>query len=407
MHALIIGSVREPHQYLYDNQAEVSWIINREFQFSSDVCLPYTRMFVFNKSDPQSLTLEYVRQLDCLCSVDVVCSFHDAAQPLARKIAGMLGLPFLVSDKTLSLTRDKVAMRDLLRNNGLENIAYSLCSNIDEVSQFIIDNTLSGCILKPRDGSGSSGIIKVDNISNLQEKLEHCDFPCLVEEVLEGCEFSVEAFSVGGIHHVLGITQKYTDEATCIETGHIFPAPISQSIAAEITSLCQEFLSLVEVSDGPTHTEVIVTKNGPRIIETHTRAGGDSIPLLVYETTGIDIHTLNAMQQTGLDVSVFLQEFSYSGFAQVGFILPDTPGVKVVSANGFLSSAEKPFVINAKCQYCSGETVRPLKSSFDRIGYVIVKGNTPEECGDLLGKELSICRKQFKTEVTNALLNNS
>ncbi len=395
MHVLIVGSVREPHQYLYDKNIEVSWVINRSFQFSDDVRLSYERMFAYNSSDPHSLILSFIGQLNTHKMIDAVCCFHDAAQPLALKITSLLGLPFRVSEETLSLSRDKLFMRDHLRRHEFEKVVFRICANRDEVRDFVNDNELSGCVLKPRDGSGSAGVIKVTDISELSSGLVGYDFPCIAEEQFRGSEFSVEAFSHSRKHTVLGITQKFTDSETCIESGHLFPAPLADYQTHEITKYCLNFLDIIEVTDGPTHTEVMLTEDGPRIIETHTRAGGDSIPSLVYQVTGIDIHKLNAMQQLGEDVSGLLKDISYSGFSQVGFLLPETVGEKVVSIEGFSNVYDEPYVVERKCNYVPGEMVRPLKSSFDRVGHVLVKGSTASECAYFLDKELSCCKLNF------------
>ena len=42
-------------------------------------------------------------------------------------------------------------------------------------------------------------------------------------------------------------------------------------------------------NSGPTHTEIVLTESGPRLIETHLRFGGDSIWDLVTDATGVDL----------------------------------------------------------------------------------------------------------------------
>ena len=50
------------------------------------------------------------------------------------------------------------------------------------------------------------------------------------------------------------------------------------------------------------HTEVIVTAEGPRIVGTHVRLGGDSIPELIQLVSGVDLEELWIRQTLGESV---------------------------------------------------------------------------------------------------------
>ena len=58
----------------------------------------------------------------------------------------------------------------------------------------------------------------------------------LLEEYLEGPEFSVESVSAGGTTTVLGVTDKsVTGDPFFIEDGHMFPADLSDAEERRVT----------------------------------------------------------------------------------------------------------------------------------------------------------------------------
>ncbi|AHH95398.1 hypothetical protein BC739_004449 [Kutzneria viridogrisea] len=49
-------------------------------------------------------------------------------------------------------------------------------------------------------------------------------YPPLVERYITGAEFSVEAVTHAGTHHVVAVTEKLTTEVSRVEIGHVVPA---------------------------------------------------------------------------------------------------------------------------------------------------------------------------------------
>src|SRR5262249_51439024 len=139
-------------------------------------------------------------------------------------------------------------------------------------------------ILKPVRGSASCSVIKIDGPAAIEAawnafpETERNRF--IVEEFLEGPEFSVESFSFNGFHSILAVTEKHCSESF-VELGHVLPAALPKQTEDEIVACVRNFLDLVTLKDGPAHTEVKLTLAGPRIVEGHNRVGGDKINELV------------------------------------------------------------------------------------------------------------------------------
>lgn len=151
-------------------------------------------------------------------------------------------------------------------------------------------------IVKPTDRSGSRGIYKVSSAKEAEEVLsasvgESFEKKALIEEFVEGKEYSVEHISYKGKHYFLALTQKYTTGAPhFIETGHLEPAPISDKMLERIKTTISHALDSLEIKNGASHSEIKIDAIGNIwIIEIGARMGGDCIGSdLVKYSTGYD-----------------------------------------------------------------------------------------------------------------------
>ena len=72
--------------------------------------------------------------------------------------------------------------------------------------------------------------------------------------------------------------------------GHTQPSRLDKKTTDEISRIAREANRAVGISNGPSHTEIIVTKDGPKIVELGARLGGDCITThLVPLSTGMNM----------------------------------------------------------------------------------------------------------------------
>ncbi len=151
-------------------------------------------------------------------------------------------------------------------------------------------------IVKPVDRSGSRGVTRVDDFRQLPPALElafSCSFSgeAIVEEFIEGEEFSCEGISFEGRHRLLQVTKKYTTEApSYIERGHLESAALTEKYLEMVKPTVFRALDALHIRNGASHTEVRVRPDGEVcLIEAAARMGGDCIGSdLVPLTTGLD-----------------------------------------------------------------------------------------------------------------------
>ncbi|MBI1757922.1 MAG: ATP-grasp domain-containing protein [Actinobacteria bacterium] len=193
----------------------------------------------------------------------------------------------------ISHLNDKRAMRRLLADHGVSPVR---CAEADDISA--VAGLLAGfrlpVVVKPIDLSGSRAVFLLSDPGELPGYARMLDAygytgPLLVEEYLRGPEFSVETLSIAGRHQVIGVTRKVLGPAPLfIEAGHLHPVR-DDPRTRQIGELAVQLLDMAGYRTGPAHTEVLWTQDGPRIVESQARLGGDRIPRLVQLSTGVDM----------------------------------------------------------------------------------------------------------------------
>ncbi|WP_158246176.1 ATP-grasp domain-containing protein [Sulfobacillus sp. hq2] len=309
--------------------------------------------------------------IDVLGSPRAIVSFTELGLWPAAAISFARHLP-TNTPAVIAATRNKAQMREQLRRNKRLALPYLAGTRRAIVAQYGQRAWIGSSLIKPLEGFGSQQIHPITSSDQFDQWSQEAppDTAWIVEPLLDGPEYSVEAVTHQGSHYILGVTAKQVN-SHFVEVGHAFPAPITPSQQAAIEGVVREALSELHVTMGASHTEVIWDRQrGPVVVETHTRPGGDHIPELVQLASGYD--------QYALAIASCLAEWPpwhpphYRQAAVITyFTLP--PGY----LHGLLShpsAGEKP--VRVQIDVMIGERIRPLQDSFSRVGYVLCTGTT-------------------------------
>lgn len=291
----------------------------------------------------------------------------DMPMTTIAKICEEFNLNSISYENSLKAT-NKLEMIKAFKENDVDSPWYYLIEKEDDLSNYK-DKIIYPCIMKPTDNSGSRGVSLVNNENELLEKYSYClessrNGKILVEEYLQGEEVSVEYFNDNGIPHILAITDKKTTGAPhFVETGHAQQTHFKGDTLRKIKKLAIEAAAAVGIKGGPAHIEIMVTKNGPKMIELGARLGGDCITThLVPLSTGIDM--VKATINYALRKKTDLRQFIHKGSAIKYFF-------------NKINTEKMDMCRKIKgCQLISvlrNEKISPedVKSSNDRSGYII------------------------------------
>ncbi len=309
--------------------------------------------------------------------VDSIFSLMEYGLMSAALVAERLALPTSVSPVLVDMLRDKGALRDFLRTcDARFHVGHAVVSSAPEAEAALARVGLP-VVVKPTSAAGSLGVTVARTRAEVREAFESARLVCsevVVEEYLEGPEFSVEAFSHRGRHLVAAITRKHV-ASSLVEIGHVIPGATGDD-EESIRHYVSDFLSAIGLTDGSSHTEIIVTARGPRIVETHNRQGGDSIPLLVLHSTGISLPDLEIASRAHDPAWTLPGEAIPQQAAAITFWASERAGTVVAQpAVAGLYPEQQEVTLTADL----GDRVEPLLHSTDRLGWVITLADSPRD----------------------------
>ncbi|MFG2293049.1 pyridoxal-phosphate dependent enzyme [Streptomyces sp. NPDC048603] len=313
-----------------------------------------------------------------------VTTTSDFYVPVVAGLADWLDLPGNPAE-AVAACRDKAVTRRVLRDAGVGQPRFAVLTDPAEAAAAVRETGLP-CVVKPADDSGSNAVLLC---STAEEVAAHAErilavrtnargLPTagtvLVEEYLDGPEYSVETFSHDGVATCVGITAKeVTSGPWFVETGHLFPAPLLPAAAAEIAEAVGAALKAIGWELGATHTEVKLTPRGAAVIEINPRLAGGMIPEAVRHATGIDLLEQQVRAATGMPVDLTPSRAASAG---IRFLLADRPGT-VRSVEGADAARGVDGVASLTLSTREGATVRPAQNAYDRLGHVIATAPDP------------------------------
>lgn len=330
-------------------------------------------------STVSTIDKEAILQLAQKEHVDGILTTSDYPVRVVSYVGEKLGLPAM-TQQVAEVCTNKYEQRQLFKDNGINTPFFIQCNKDSDLSGL----TVFPYIVKPVDSSASRGVEEVHNASQLKEAVENaCEQSrtgnAIVESFIGGKEFSVETLTQGGVTHIIQITEKLTrgeEQGYFVEDTHIEPARISDSEANAIRTEVLKATKAVGVDDCPTHTEIKLWDGKPYIIEMACRLGGDYITSdLVPLSTGISMMENLIKLSVGEKIDT---EVKYSKWSCVQFLNE----ANYYRCKEFIASGDN-HIRNSEVGVYK-DTV--IKSSLDRLGYVILQADTRDEIEDILTK---------------------
>jgi len=285
-----------------------------------------------------------------------------------------------VSNETALKATNKALMRECLQEHSVPIPRFYRIDTYEEYIK-IIHGFRDAFIVKPADNSGSRGVILVKQIDD-KESIEYAfqyskkysrSGEIVVEEYMEGPEVSVETLSVNGKVHIIAITDKLTTGApNFVEMGHSQPTILPEDIKKNIEEVTTSAVQAIGIKNGPSHTEIIVTSEGPKVVEIGARLGGDNITThLVPLSTGIDM--VKCCIDIALGYKPDLNPIINMGSAIRYF--ENNPG-KIVGIRGIEKAKDIEGIKQITFVKNIGDNAQEVNSSSDRIGFIISQSSS-------------------------------
>lgn len=306
-----------------------------------------------------------------------------------------------VSRKQAVVATNKHLMRLAFEKGGAPSPKSILAKSAEDAWNYFKNDFDTNAILKPSRNSGSRGIAKVvkgiakDEFCELYDIAlsESRDNSVLIEQFIEGPEFSVEIIVWEGKVNVIQVTDKKTTEAPhFVELGHNQPSCFSEEIVAIVEEAAMKGVKAIGVDKCACHAEVKVQNGKAYLMEIGARMGGDFIStVLTRLSTGIDM--VAAAIDCALNIEPNLAPKSVPQGVCIRYFCPN-PG-KLISINntGILNDF---YVYDYEIYRHVGDMITEVTSSLCRSGHVIVTEETPQKA--VMLAERIISEVNLKTE---------
>ena len=313
----------------------------------------------------------------------IVTLCTDYPMRIVAKVAETLGLPGITYKAAFTAT-DKAAMRRCLEKAGVPIPKYISVNSKEEYLE-AINEFKERCVVKAVDNSGSRGIQLIYDINDTEKVNSAFDYckefsrsgELVIEEFMEGPEVCVETLNYKGQCYPIQITDQLAKEPPFFtDAGYSQPTFLSDEIKEKINDVAIRANIALENFMGSSCTEIIVTDDGPKIVEVGPRLAGDYMTShLVPLSTGVDM--VEAIIKIALGEEPNLGK-KYEKGSCIRYFMKPVVG-KIKAFEGLEEAKNVPGVNWVHMMKNVGDMAVELRSSNDRIGFVMAQGNTAQE----------------------------
>ena len=317
----------------------------------------------------------------------VIHPCSEVSMAVMGRINDELGLSGISREQAICAT-NKHLMRKAFEKGNAPSPKSILAQDAEDAWSRLQNEFDTDAILKPSRNSGSRGIAKVsrnmdkgDFIRAYDEALsESRDHSVLIEQFIEGPEFSIEMIVWRGDIHVLTVTDKKTTDAPhFVELGHNQPSCFSDADVETLKAAAIAGVRALGVNNCACHAEAKLMNGKAYLMEVGARLGGDFISTeLTHLSTGIDM--VAAAIDVALGVEPDLSAKEEPKGVCIRYFCPK-PG-KLVSISN-TEVLNNPHVYLWEIYPKEGDVIPAVTSSLCRSGHVIVTENTPQKAIEL------------------------
>lgn len=307
--------------------------------------------------------------------VDGVMPINDFGVPTAAFVTQALGLPG-VTPETAEAATDKGVMRDHWKRAGLAIPRYRVIRSLEEAKTAVAELGFP-LVMKPTNsGGGGRGVSVLSSDEDVewayQFALPHIRHGAIiVEEFLDGTEMTIEGLSYQGNTRILAMSDKYKPPLRYrVATALNYPALFPQETLDQVEELVVRAVAALGIRTGASHTEVIVTPEGPKLVEMGARPGGGHIfSEIVREVTGINMVQELSKIVTGQEPDL---EPKWRRGCVYRFFNPPAGVVRAIT--GVEEARALPGVVDLGIVRKPGDVIGDLANSFERSGLAVVSG---------------------------------
>ncbi len=326
--------------------------------------------------------LKLAKELD----IDGIVAYaSDPAAPTAAYVAERMGLSGNPLKSVECLTR-KDLFRAFLMENGFSCPKAGGYDSLEEIKKDV-DKYRLPIMIKPVDSSGSKGVVKVCDLSELDAAYEEalsysrCG-KVVVEEFIKkkGYQVSGDGFSVDGklVFTSYG-NELYSGKGTreYVALGEFWPSLLSKEMKDKVDGELQRLITALGMKTCAYNIEVIIDENDDvYILELGPRNGGSYIPQLIQYATGVDMVEYTIKAAMGEDCSSLTMADTVGVWSNY-MILSVKSGI--FKGLWFDEDFKKNNLLEVHCTCNEGEKVHAYQNTSHSLGTILFKADSIEK----------------------------
>ena len=303
---------------------------------------------------------------------------------LADVLSERLGL--ISNGTSVSVSRrDKFEMVTRVKKSGLRTIPSFKTSVYEEALNWIKENSGWPIVLKPLRSAGTDSVVSCSSEDKFHKVFnstlgKHDQLGSVIDEVLiqkkiTGPEYIVDTVSCNGTHHVTNVWSIVKGS----HNGGDFVCDYNQLLhyeEADKNNLLDYTFGVINalgIKQGPAHTELLLTPEGPVLIEIAARMHGAGFPIYSQQCVGYS--------QVDLTVDAYVDEPAFKAKTQAPYKLQKSLViVELISGvEGELKDVpflhqikELPSYYSMKLGVAPGNVIMKTIDVFTSPGYVVL-----------------------------------
>ena len=320
------------------------------------------------------------------CKPDaIITDQSDIAVPTVAYICEQLGLNG-IGTKSAKLFTNKYLMRDFCDKAGFPSIRYRLCDEMNEAIDFY--NQYGKSIIKPLDSQSSRGVCIINSSEDIVKEFENTrmysnsEGKVLIEEYIEGTEFTVDGIKTQNDYQVLAISEKahYAHNHN-IAKSLWFSYNNDKFDYDKLRKLNRDMVMKMNLPFGITHAEYKYMDGEFYLIEIAARGGGtrissDIVPIM----SGVDHNELLINMALGKEVSVN-PKFNEKCCAILKFM--EFKAGKVKKIHGLDKVKNIQGVVDVVLDFKEGDDIAPPSDDRSRPGFYIAFADDSDKLKEL------------------------
>ena len=213
------------------------------------------------------------------------------------------GIPF----ETAMRATDKCLMRDAFEKAGVPSPRFACWDGRGDPRSLLSPGLGFPLVVKPVDNMGARGVVRVDDETALVDACTKAralsrSSRVIVEQYMEGREFSLDAVVDAGRVSVCGVADRHICfPPTFVEMGHTIPTEADPSTVADLERVFAAGIKALGIDRGAAKGDIKLTPAGPMVGEIAARLSGGYMSGWTFPlSSGVEV------TEAALDIAVGL-----------------------------------------------------------------------------------------------------